>query len=150
MATRPISQPDIDAAAHKLISLIEDFIIVVREENAMLGRGMPASVSSVTVRKVELADALDRWGAAARQGEFRIEMATGAVRELFTERLTLFQQLMNENMTQLEAAIEASRRRIDAVMDAIRQEMSDGSSYGANGQARPVSTRTAARPGISV
>jgi hypothetical protein len=41
---------------------------------------------------------------------------------------------MDENVTRLRAAIEASRRRIDAVMAAIREQISDNAPYGANGR----------------
>jgi hypothetical protein len=41
---------------------------------------------------------------------------------------------MDENMTRLRAAIEASQRRIDAVMAAIREQISDNSPYNAKGR----------------
>ena len=41
---------------------------------------------------------------------------------------------MDENVTRLRAAIEASQRRIDAVMAAIREQISDNSPYGSNGR----------------
>lgn len=41
---------------------------------------------------------------------------------------------MDENVTRLRAAIEASQRRIDAVMAAIREQISDNAPYGANGR----------------
>ena len=41
---------------------------------------------------------------------------------------------MDENMTRLRAAIEASQRRIDAVMAALREQISDNSPYGASGR----------------
>ena len=36
----------------------------------------------------------------------------------------------------LRAAIEASQRRIDAVMAAIREQISDNSPYGSNGRVK--------------
>jgi hypothetical protein len=41
---------------------------------------------------------------------------------------------MDENMVRLRAAIEASQRRIDAVMVAIREQISDSSPYNAKGR----------------
>jgi hypothetical protein len=55
---------------------------------------------------------------------------------------------MNENVARLEAAIEASRRRIDAVMSAIRQEMTDVSPYRADGKTHAVSNRNSMRSEI--
>lgn len=40
----------------------------------------------------------------------------------------------NELKFRLRAAIEASQRRIDAVMAAIREQISDSAPYGANGR----------------
>jgi hypothetical protein len=49
-------------------------------------------------------------------------------------RIEALRLAMDENMVRLRAAIEASQRRIDAVMSAIRAQISDNSSYGASGR----------------
>lgn len=139
-----------EAAARELAALMEEFIAVVRDENAMLARGLPASVSSVSERKNELAGAFERWVKAAESRTLRLEAAPSPVRKQFLERLQLFQATMNENVARLEAAIEASRRRIDAVMSAIRQEMVEVSPYGANGKVRSVANRSSTRPGFTI
>lgn len=145
-----IQNNNIDAAAEELVALIDEFIAVVREENAMLARGLPASLSVVAKRKAELAAAFEVWVNAATARTFRIDMATGPVGKRFLDRLALFQETMNDNIAHLEAAMEASRRRIDAVMAAIREEMVDASPYGANGKTYHVSSHTATRPGTYI
>ncbi len=140
---------DSDAAARALLELVDEFIVVVRAENALLERGLPASLSSVAARKMELAEAFDGWVKAAQARAFGFDQASEPVRGTFAERLALFQRLMNENIAYLAAAIEASRRRIDAVMNAIRNEMADASPYGANGKTYNVENRTALRLGLS-
>jgi hypothetical protein len=139
-----------EAAARELAALMEEFIALVREENAMLARGLPASLSSVSERKNELAGAFERWVKAAASRTLRLEAAPSPVRKQFLERLQLFQTTMNENVARLEAAIEASQWRIDAVMSAIRQEMVDATPYGSNGKVRSVANRSATRPGFTI
>jgi len=139
-----------DTAAEALVALIDEFIGVVKEENAMLARGLPASLSVVAKRKAELAAAFEVWANAATARTFRIDMASEPVRKRFLDRLTFFQETMNDNIVHLEAAMEASRRRIDAVMAAIRDEMVEASPYGANGKTYHVRGCTAVRPGTYI
>lgn len=136
-----------DVTAQALIALIDEFIAVVQEENAMLAVGLPSSFAPVSKRKAELADAFESWVKAAVAREFSANAASPAVRKIFTARLTLFQQVMGENMTRLEAAMEASRRRIDSLMSVIRDEMAGTSSYGANGRTYKVGGMPALRSG---
>jgi hypothetical protein len=136
-----------EIAAKELAVLMDEFIDVVLEENELLARGLPASLSSVSARKNELAQAFESWVRAAETREFHLETAPERVRKQFLVRLEMFQKAMNENILRLEAAMTASRLRIDAVMSAIRQEMVEISPYGANGKVRGVATRTATRPG---
>lgn len=150
ITTSPTDALNGDVAARALVALVDEFIAVVQEENAMLARGLPASLSSVAQRKAELADAFDIWVKAAVSRSFRLETASEPVRKLFPERLGVFQQTMNENIARLEAAIEASRRRIDAVMSAIRGEMVEASPYGADGRTYQVANCMATRSGLSI
>jgi hypothetical protein len=52
------------------------------------------------------------------------------------ERIEQLRVTMDENLTRLRAAIEASQRRIDAVMAAIREQISDNSPYRSNGRVK--------------
>jgi hypothetical protein len=44
---------------------------------------------------------------------------------------------MDENLLRLRAAIDASNRRIEAVMQAIREQIANVSPYGAAGRRTP-------------
>jgi hypothetical protein len=57
-----------------------------------------------------------------------------ALQENVLRRIECLRTSMDENMIRLRAAIEASQRRIDAVMAAIREQISDSSPYNANGR----------------
>jgi hypothetical protein len=50
------------------------------------------------------------------------------------QRTTQLRERMAENIDRLQAAMEASRRRVEAVMSAIRQHAAADSTYGANGR----------------
>lgn len=123
-----------DATARALIALVDEFIMVVTEENAALASGLPSSLSLIANRKNELAVAFERWVKAARTNQYQVTSASLPVRKQFIERLTSFQNAMNENMVRLEAAMEASRCRIESVMTVIRDEVSKAGSYGADGR----------------
>ncbi|WP_376701149.1 hypothetical protein [Bradyrhizobium australiense] len=56
--------------------------------------------------------------------------------EFGRKRAKQLRMTMDENITRLRAAIEASQRRIDAVMAAIREQISDNSPYGSNGRVK--------------
>jgi hypothetical protein len=57
-----------------------------------------------------------------------------ALQEKVLRRIECLRRSMDENMIRLRAAIEASQRRIDAIMAAIREQIADNSPYGANGR----------------
>ncbi len=57
-----------------------------------------------------------------------------ALQEKVMGRIACLRASMDENMIRLRAAIEASQRRIDAIMAAIREQISDRSPYSANGR----------------
>jgi len=56
------------------------------------------------------------------------------LQENVVRRIECLRTSMAENMIRLRAAIEASQRRIDAVMAAIREQISDSSPYNSNGR----------------
>ena len=70
-----------------------------------------------------------------------------AGRDRLLDRILQLRGAMDENLVRLRAAIEASNRRIDAVMQAIREQLAGASPYGAGGTraARPMSCGTSIR-----
>lgn len=139
-----------EQATRKLLALMDEFITLVVEENGMLSRGLPPALSLVAVRKGELACEFELWVKAANARAIRLETAPEPIRKQFLARLAVFQKVMDENVARLEAAIEASRRRVEAVMSAIRQEMTDVSPYRANGKVQAVRNNKATHSGIVI
>lgn len=126
--------PDADHATKHLIALIDQLIAVVVDENAILARGLPASLSMLAKRKNELADELDLWVKLVAARRINIRSCDSIMWDVFVERLRALRSAMDENLERLRAAMDASRRRIDAIMQAIRQEMIVAASYGADGR----------------
>ena len=117
-----------------LIELIDALIDVVTEENIALAMGLPASQSRHTQRKLELADLFEMWVKDVSMKNLLLHSPDRPLQRKVLTRIDDLRGAMDENMTRLRAAIEASQRRIDAVMSAIRAQISDNSPYGASGR----------------
>lgn len=121
-------------AITQLLQLMDNFTALVKEENAQLARGLPSSPQSIVARKNEMADMLEVWARAATSRKFNLALVNGHLQARFVSQLSLFQAAMNENVCRIEAAIEASSKRIDAVMMAVREQMKPVRPYGPDGQ----------------
>ena len=119
-----------------LIELIDALIDVVVEENIALAMGLPASQSRHTGRKLVLAEQFEKWVVEVSMRRVLLQTPDRALQARVLQRIEALRTSMDENMTRLRAAIEASQRRIDAVMAAIREQISDNSPYNANGRVR--------------
>lgn len=133
---RAARRDDTDAAVATVIDLIDRLLETVVEENRHLARGIPASLSTSTARKNELAGQFEQWVARVTDNQISLAAADPAIRARLVARTDALRAGMDENVTRLRAAIDASRRRIDAVMQAIRAEMAAEVPYGANGRRR--------------
>jgi hypothetical protein len=120
-----------------LVALIEEMIALTAEENAILAKGLPASRSMKLGRKMELAAAFEQWVGEVNSRGTDLLMGNEALRQMVAERLQVLQLSVDENVIKLRAAIEASQRRIDAVMSAIRGRISESAPYTANGRMGP-------------
>ena len=139
------------AAIDDLMKLIDELNTVVDEENRVLARGLPASLSRFTARKNELATEFEKWVAAIASGRISLWNVDSAKRERFLAAVARLHKDMDENVERLRAAIDASRRRIDAVMQAIRNEFRTASPYRADGRiASPSIVPASGGPGVCV
>ena len=117
-----------------LITLVDEMILIIAEENSALAKGLPASRSKLLGRKIELAALFEQWVADVSSKKVNLSTKEHPQRSTFVERIQLLQVVMDENIIKLRAAIEASQRRIDAVMNAIRERISASTPYAANGR----------------
>ena len=84
----------------------------------------PAAVRQLEVVKTKL-----------KAEQVSIQTSDEKLRAKFKDRMDLLKVEMDENIVRLKAAIEASRRRIEAVMLAIREQVSDSAPYTPVGRA---------------
>jgi hypothetical protein len=125
------------ARIEQLITLIDELIEVVIEENEWLAQGLPASRSKQIMRKIELADVLKKWTDEIKSAQLIIQTSDEKLRTKFKDRMDLLKAEMDENIVRLKGAIEASRRRIEAVMRAIREQSSGSAPYTPVGRTAP-------------
>jgi RNase H-fold protein (predicted Holliday junction resolvase) len=117
-----------------LIALIDELIAVVSAENLELAQGLPASRSKQIARKTELAEAFEKWVKEISAQKISVQTSDERLRSIFAERLQQLQAAMDENIVGLRAAIAASKRRIDAVMSVIREQVADRNPYTSSGR----------------
>ena len=155
MNTTPMTQEEAaakaTAALTDLMTLVEELNTVVDDENKILARGLPASLSRFTTRKNELADEFDKWVLAVAAGHISLRIVEADRREQFLAAVARLHKNMDENVERLRAAIDASRRRIDAVMQAIRSQFRTAAPYGADGRvASPPTSPACGSAGVCV
>jgi hypothetical protein len=134
-----LSKDAVSTVEH-VITLIDELIFVVGEENAWLAQGLPASRSKQIARKIELADCFEECVENITSRIAVIQVNDEALRTRFTERMQVLKEAMDENIVRLRAAIEASQRRIEAVMNAIKEQVVSAPPYMANGRLRSPAT----------
>ena len=117
-----------------LLKLIDALIAVVGEENTALAKGLPASQSRHTQMKIQLGGQFEKWVVDVSMRKVLLCSPNRALQQKVLQRIGSLSAAMDENMIRLRAAIAASQRRIDAVMAALREQISDSSPYNANGR----------------
>ena len=130
------SQPPLATSGRieELVELIDQLLDLVNEENIALAMGLPASQSRHTEQKLVLADKFEKWVADVTMRRQLLSTSDKRLQAKVLEHIEMLRLAMDENMMRLRAAIEASQRRIDAVMSAIRVQISDSSPYNATGR----------------
>jgi hypothetical protein len=122
-----------NAAAAAVIALVEELIVVIDEENRHLATGAPASTSHLVQRKRELAEKFTQWVVGVRRRDIDFRDADPAVHKRLIESSKTLRKHMNDNVDSLRSSIAATRRRVDAIMRAIREQAAPApNQYGAN------------------
>lgn len=137
------SQPAADPAVSALIVLVDELITVIADENRTLAMGTPAAASHLIARKQTLSVALARSVAGVADRHIVIGRASPRLQARLRDRSAVLAPLVEENVAGLKSAIAATRRRVDAIMRAIREQATPApGQYGASG--RPAANRPAA------
>lgn len=115
----------------QMVSLLDQLHEVVGAENRLLATGLPASLAQTVARKTELANQLDGWLDVMRRGELVDEVSGPEDLALLISRLHSLRTLMGENTLRIKRSMDATRRRIDGIMRALRSDSRTG-GYGAD------------------
>ena len=114
----------------QVIALLDELVSIIGQENRSLLAGLPASLAQLVARKTHLAVELDRWLAAMRRGELGEPGDEPALLATLVERLRSLRALMEVNTALIRKAMRATRRRIDAIMQALRSTERVATGYG--------------------
>jgi flagellar biosynthesis/type III secretory pathway chaperone len=120
-STPDMSMPTNLAAISELLDVMSELKDVLVTENDLLERGLPAGLSEVADRKVQLSE---EYAELSQEVLVRHAAELVADPDLNKRLLATGQELRAltaENMQRLDDALAATRRRIDSVMSAIRQ-----------------------------
>ena len=113
----------------QIIDLLEELHGVIAAENSLLAGGLPASLARTVARKTQLAGELDSWLEVMRSGDFSQGGEPEDIAQL-VNRLQSLRVLMGENTFAIKRSMEATRRRIDGIMRALRDEPRQAGIYG--------------------
>lgn len=108
-------------------AVVDDFVGVMRrlrtlfeEENDLLSRGMPATILGTTARKGQLSEEYALLGDEVAHGARRQILSDPSLHEKLVKAGVELRALSEENRQLLANALVATRRRVDAVMEAVR------------------------------
>lgn len=93
---------------------------VIAEENELLNRGLPATLLDTTERKRQLSNEYGARGDELVEGAAGQILSDAALQERLLAATAQLYAMSEENRKLLSAALAATRRRVDRVMDAIR------------------------------
>lgn len=124
-----LSGTEAKAKMQELRSIIAELSETLREENSLLRLGMPVSESLQRPRRRQLSVAYAKtWHYVKANGWHEDDAIADEIDELFAAASDL-DALARENARHLNAAVQASQRRIEAVMGAIHDQESTNSPY---------------------
>lgn len=122
-----------DALPGRLLNVMAELTDVIRDENAIMAEGMPASVVETLGRKLDLSDLYEElWEQMSGSLSARIAVDPDFAQELRAAVIEL-RDVTQENLCRLDAALKASKTRVEAVMSAIRTDLRSDAVYDANG-----------------
>lgn len=125
---RPMQQ-----VAQALLHTVTELTEVIAEENMTLASGFPAGLAQTTERKSELANEYaELWEDLGHEGAAALA-ADPEFGHALMEAVNNLRQIAAENITRLEASMAASRRRVEAVLEALRRDTRQNATYGEKG-----------------
>lgn len=127
----------------KLLYVISELTEVMMEENFILADGIPASLAANVDRKLELSDDYEELYAELVDNQSELLSTDPAFAHKLLEAVLQLRETASENLERLDAAMNASKLRVEAVMAAMRTTVSENLPYSATGTV-PLNARLAA------
>lgn len=121
-ATRPETATDINGAIRNMIAIIDQLVEITEEENRLYEDGHPAPPAGIVAMKSAQADQLNSWFEGVRNHEIELKTAEPGLRSLLINRVKRMRSVMEENAGRLARARAASKRRVDAIMQVVREQ----------------------------
>lgn len=118
----------------QLLAVIAELTEVMEEENAVLSEGIPAAVVNTVDRKLELSDTYEELYAEMADQRAEILAHDPDFAGKLMEAVVHLREVTAENLTRLDAAMKASKRRVEAVMAAVRSTNAENGPYSAKGE----------------
>jgi len=114
-----------------MLILLDELYDLVEGENRLLSGGIPASLSDTLARKSSLAGRLDACLREMRSPGFKAAADPAELASLVS-KLQRLRMLMKDNTAMIKRSLDSTRRRIDAIMKALRGEPGRVAGYGAD------------------
>ncbi len=131
---------DVDDAVRHMIDMADELLTLTSDENRKLAVGLPASLDDIVFRKQELAAEFESLLGQVKIQQDLLVNADPDLTASLLERNRRLKDVLAENADRLRIAMAASKRRVDAIMRAIREENAPPTSYGKNGRYRVAGT----------
>ncbi len=112
--------PSGDTVVSQFVGVLQHLRTLIEEENAFLERGLPATLLDTTDRKGNLSRQYDLLGGQVVDRAADEVRADPTLQKQLLKATAELVALTEDNRELLDKALVASRRRIAAVMDAIR------------------------------
>jgi flagellar biosynthesis/type III secretory pathway chaperone len=122
-----------ELAIADLMTVMKDLIAVVRSENDLLHRGLPAALSDYGEQKDHLTDRFTDLSRGVLSSCTEELSDDEDLRQEIVVTGQALKSLTQENMRLLRGAMDATRRRVNSVMSAIQAESTKQGTYGASG-----------------
>ncbi|WP_019647167.1 hypothetical protein [Novispirillum itersonii] len=126
------------ARPRSIQGVIDALIAVMMEENAALAAGVPAALVHTVDEKQQLSEEYARLWETLSLSLPHLRQADPQAVDLLVRRVRMLRAVADENMARLEEAMQASRRRVQAVLTALRQDAGGMQTGPAPGRAAPL------------
>ncbi|WP_417694028.1 hypothetical protein [Roseibium sp.] len=124
----------LDGSVMRMIGVATELTSLAIEETERLQAGKPEPIDDILLRKRELVDEYEKWiKTMARQQQILMH----ANPTLFEQLLQCNRELtdaLSENKATLKKAMTVSKRRVETIMRAIREESTVPTAYANNGR----------------